>query len=100
MSKSILQQDMECCFLCGQPAGWNDPLDKHHVFGGALRKKSEKDGLWVRIHHYRCHECGPKSVHQCAAVREKLQAEAQRAWMEERGASVEDFRAEYYKSYI
>ena len=100
MSRSILQQDPERCWLCGKPAEWNDPLDKHHVFGGALRKKSERDGLWVKLHHYRCHEDGPQSVHRCAEIRRQLQAAAQRAWMKERNAGVEEFRAQYYKSYL
>ena len=100
MSKSILQQDLGRCWLCGEPAAWNDPLDKHHVFGGALRRKSERDGLWVKLHHYRCHEDGPRSVHRCAAIRRQLQEAAQRAWMKERGAGEEAFRAAYYKSYI
>lgn len=100
MSKSILQQDLGRCWLCGEPAAWNDPLDKHHVFGGALRRKSERDGLWVKLHHYRCHEDGPRSVHRCAAIRRQLQAAAQREWMKERGSGEEAFRAAYYKSYI
>lgn len=29
------------CWLCGRN-GTAEPLDKHHIFGGAYRKKSEK----------------------------------------------------------
>ena len=32
------------CWLCGRN-GTAEPLDKHHIFGGAYRKKSEKYGL-------------------------------------------------------
>ena len=47
MSKSILQEDDEICFLCG---GWG-ACEWHHIFGGANRKLSEKYGLKVRVHH-------------------------------------------------
>lgn len=50
------------CWLCGRN-GTAEPLDKHHIFGGAYRKKSEKYGLTV----YLCHECvaasGRKRLH-------------------------------------
>ena len=35
MKKSILQSDTERCFICRDYAR-GDPLDRHHVFGGAL----------------------------------------------------------------
>ena len=36
------------CFLCGCQA-----TDRHHIFGGANRPKSEKDGLVVML----CRKC-------------------------------------------
>lgn len=49
MSKSIMQEDREHCYLCGRPA-----TETHHVLGGiANRKLSEKYGLTVRL----CHNC-------------------------------------------
>ncbi|MBQ7534111.1 MAG: hypothetical protein IJT43_00650, partial [Stomatobaculum sp.] len=53
----------ECCFLCGRN-GMDDPLDTHHIFNGASRKKSEAYGLTVRLCHGRCHQNGPDSVHR------------------------------------
>lgn len=100
MSKSLLQGDPRRCWLCGGAARWDDPLDKHHIFGGAMRKKSERDGLWVMLHHRRCHEDGPESAHRSAQVRGRLQAEGQRAWMEVHGAGADEFRAQYHKSYL
>ena len=100
MSKSLLQRDMGRCWLCGEPAGWDDPLDKHHIFGGAMRRKSEGDGLWVMLHHSKCHEDGPESAHRSAETRGRLQAEGQRAWMRAHGTDEDGFRAEYHKSYI
>ena len=36
------------CYICGKPA-----CERHHIFGGANRPKSEKYGLVVRL----CREC-------------------------------------------
>lgn len=99
MAESILQEDQTRCYLCGRRGGW-DPLDKHHVFGGSLRKKSGKYGLVVYLCHDSCHIFGPDSAHQSRATAEILHARAQRAAMERYGWTVEDFRREFYKNYI
>lgn len=99
MKQSILQADREVCYLCGRPAGY-DPLDRHHVFGGALRKKSEKYGLVVYLHHDSCHIFGPQSAHRNAETALYLHQQAQRAAMERYGWTVEDFRREFYKNYL
>ena len=49
------------CWLCGRN-GTAEPLDKHHIFGGAYRKKSEKYGLTVYLCHGSCHIFGEKAV--------------------------------------
>lgn len=100
MAKSIIQTDEGRCYLCGRPAAYNDPLDKHHVFGGALRKKSEKYGLTVPLHHFACHIFGPQAVHVNVHNAEALKMAAQRAAMERYGWTVEDFRREFYKNYL
>ena len=42
----IPAKDMpRACWLCGRN-GASDPLDAHHIFGGANRKLSEKYGRW------------------------------------------------------
>lgn len=96
---SILQKDKTKCFICKQNA-CGDPLDKHHCFPGALRSKSEKYGLTVYIHHSKCHIFGENAVHRNAETNHKLQAYAQKKAMEHYGWTVEDFRKEFYKSYI
>ena len=58
MSKSILQEDNEICFLCGR---WG-ASEWHHIFGGANRKLSEQYGLKVRLDH-NCHNEPPNGVH-------------------------------------
>ena len=100
MAKSILQQDKERCYLCGGVPTFYDPLDKHHIFGGALRNKSERYGLTVYLHHNKCHIFGAEAVHVNAENNRALQAEAQKAAMVRYGWSVEDFRREFYKNYL
>ena len=96
---SIIQKDKTRCFLCGM-IGYVEPLDKHHVFGGALRKKSERYGLTVYLHHDRCHIFGENAVHKNARINRKLQAFAQKKAMEHYGMTIEDFIKEFYKNYL
>ena len=56
---SIVTFDTNCCFLCG---GQDEKLDRHECFGGAMREKSKRLGLWVPLCHNRCHEYGPNAV--------------------------------------
>ena len=75
-------------------------VERHHVFGGALRKKSEEYGLTVYLHHSRCHIFGENSVHKNARINRKLQAFAQEKAMEHYGWDVERFIKEFYKNYL
>lgn len=59
------------CWLCGRN-GTAEPLDKHHIFGGAYRKKSEKYGLTVYLCHGSCHIFGEKAVHSCRETMDEL----------------------------
>lgn len=99
MNKSIMQPSPGTCYLCGRPRG-QDPLDKHHVFGGGLRKKSEKYGLFVWLHHHSCHIFGPESAHQSKETADRLHKDGQKAAMERYGWTEEDFRREFYKNYL
>ena len=97
--ESIIQKDKTKCFICKQnPCG--DPLDKHHIFGAALRSKSERYGLTVYIHHNKCHIFGENAVHANAQVNRKLQAFAQKKAMKHYNWTVEDFRKEFYRNYL
>lgn len=98
-AKSIIQTDKETCFLCGKyPCG--DPLDKHHIWGGALRNKSEKYGLTVYLHHNKCHIFGKYSVHQNAEISNKLKRIAQQKAMQHYGWDIEQFREIFGKNYL
>lgn len=83
------------CFLCG----CYGPVERHHIFGGALRKKSEKYGLVVGLCHW-CHNEPPEGVHHNAAAMQRLHEYGQRKAMKEQGWTVEDFRREFYKNYL
>lgn len=87
------------CYLCGRN-GSADPLDKHHIFGGPNRSKSEKYGLYVYLCHSECHIFGKHAVHNDAEVMQQLRDYGQRKAMKENGWSIEDFRAVFGTNYI
>lgn len=78
------------CELCGARAS-----ETHHIFNGALRKKSEEYGATIRL----CRECHD-AIHKNDAFRENLKAQYQQKIMDEQGWSIEDFRKVFYKSYL
>lgn len=91
--------EIRTCFLCGRN-GCGDPLDKHHIFGGAFRKKSEKYGLTVDLCHCRCHENGKEAVHRNADTMQQLHEYGQRKVMEEQNWTTDDFIREFGRNYI
>lgn len=91
--------DERKCFLCGRN-GSSDKLDRHHIFGGANRKKSEKYSLVVDLCHYNCHIFGDNAVHRNKENRLKVQRWGQKKVMEEQGWTIEDFIKEFGKNYL
>lgn len=87
------------CWLCGRN-GVADPLDKHHIFGGAYRSKSDKLGLTVYLCHHDCHIFGPDAVHRNAETMQRLHEYGQRLAMEHFGWTEDEFRNEFGKSYL
>ena len=67
MSKSIITDNMEKCFLCGSYYH----IEKHHIFGGSNRKFSEKYGLYVPLCHW-CHNEPPNGAHFNKEVMDEL----------------------------
>lgn len=96
--KSIIQENKNVCYLCGRSG--SEPLDCHHVFGGASRKKSEQYGLKVYLHHYSCHIFGAGAVHANGEVNRKLKADIQRKAMRYYGWSIEEFIRMFGKNYL
>lgn len=92
-------QDEKICFRCGEN-GAEDPLEKHHIFGAAYRKKCEKYGLTVHLCGEKCHRNGKESVHQNAETALLIKQYGQSKVMREQGWSLERFRAEFGKNYL
>ena len=90
---------MRECWLCGAN-GATDPLDRHHIFGGPYRKKSEKYGLVVYLCHSRCHIFGKNSAHKSRDTARELHKHGQLEAMKKNGWSVEQFIQEFGKSYL
>ena len=87
------------CWLCGRN-GAADPLDKHHIFGGANRNKSEKYGLVVYLCHNDCHIFGPEAAHNNADTMQKLHEYGQKKAMKEQGMTVDQFIKTFGKNYL
>ena len=87
------------CWLCGRRGG-QDPLDRHHIFGAAYRKKSEKYGLVVMLCHNRCHIFGRDAAHQSAETMQLLHEYGQRKAMEEQGWDTSRFIREFGRNYL
>lgn len=86
---------MRYCVLCGS----NQHIERHHIFGGALRKKSEKYGLVVDLCHS-CHNEPPNGVHHNANQMLKLHRYGQLKAMKENNWNIEKFRKEFRKNYL
>lgn len=93
MSKSIMQQDDEKCYLCGG----HGATEWHHIFGAANRKKSEHYGLKVRLHHD-CHNEPPNGVHFNREAMDYLHQAGQHAFQE--NYPEKDFREEFGRNYL
>ena len=94
MSKSLLGND-RICFVCGTTFN----LHKHHIFGGANRSRSEKDGCWC----YLCtshHNMSDKGVHFNKELDTRLKQICQTAWEITYGKSDLDFIKEYGRNYL
>ena len=90
---------MRRCWLCGRN-GSGDPLDRHHIFGGPFREKSEKYGLVVYLCHYRCHIFGPEAVHNNRETSLHLKKWGQAQAMTRYNWTKEDFIREFGKNYL
>ena len=87
------------CFLCGRN-GAQDPLERHHIFGGAYRGKSEKYGAVVWLCGDRCHRNGKSAVHRNGDQMRRLRRYGQLTIMNNEGWTESDFRCEFGKSYL
>ena len=80
----------DLCYLCGGRA-----TDRHHIYNGAMRKKSEQYGAVINV----CRECHDL-IHKDYALRENLKAEFQHRIMQNFNLTIEEFRAIFKKNYV
>ncbi|NCC83652.1 MAG: hypothetical protein EOM03_05940 [Clostridia bacterium] len=83
------------CEICGK----RGPVEKHHVWGGALRKKSEEYGATAML----CvedHREGKNAVHKSGEAARVLKAKTQARIMREQGWTIERFIREFGKNYV
>ena len=87
------------CWLCGAN-GSADPLDKHHIFNGPYRAKSDQYGLTVYLCHANCHIFGVNAAHVNPYTRRMLQQWGQRKAMADNNWTVAQFAAEFGRDYL
>ena len=96
MAKSILQSGRYCILTLDDRTIY---LDKHHVFGGSNRDRSERMGLWIYVRKD-LHNVSRESIHQNAELNRTIKKWAQRKCMEHYDMSIDDFIREFGKNYI
>ena len=92
MNKSIIHNNEEYCYVCGQFIYGNK--DKHHIFNGPYRSKSEDDGLYIYCHRV-CHEW----LHRHPISNRTYKLRGQKIWMLHYKKSLEEFIERYGKNY-
>ena len=83
------------CFLCEREG----TIERHHIFGGPFRSKSNRMGLVVDLCHY-CHNEPPYGAHHCRQTADRLHRYGQRKAMIENGWDIDDFVREFGKNYL
>lgn len=83
------------CFLCGRSGS----IERHHLFGGAYRKKADRLGLVVDLCH-ECHNEPPYGAHHNKDTMRQLKQYGQKKAMLEQGWSVDEFIKQFGKNYL
>ena len=90
---SVFTDDMDHCCFTGTA-----PVERHHIFGGANRKNSEKYGVVVPLRPD-LHPNGVYAGHSAKLIDVKLKTMAQEYFERECGTR-DDFRRIFGKSYL
>lgn len=90
---SVFTDDMDHCMFTGCA-----PVERHHIYGGAYKKQSEKRGFIAPLRPD-LHPNGVFAGKDAKAVDLALKTKAQ-AYYEEHYGTREDFRREFGKSYL
>ena len=90
---SVFTDDLDHCMFTG-----NAPVERHHIFGGANRKRSEQYGFIAPLRPD-LHPNGVFAGKEAKSVDTKLKAMAQEYYEEHYGTR-EQFIKEFGKSYL
>lgn len=90
---SVFTDDMDHCYFTGTA-----PVERHHIFGGANRKNSEKYGFVVPLRPD-LHPNGVYAGQSAKLIDVKLKTMAQEYFEREYGTR-DDFRRIFGKSYL
>ena len=74
-------------------------LHLHHILGGANRKFSDEDGLFVYLPP-ELHNMSDKGIHFDKEFMDYAHKVGQKAWMEHYNKTTEDFIKRYGKNYL
>lgn len=88
--KSVLQATTSECYVCHQKG----TLHPHHIFNGALKKKSEKYGFIIYVHDIPCH----RKIHDIPNEAIKYKKIAQKKFEEQH--TRDEFIKEFKKNYL
>lgn len=80
----------DLCYLCGGRA-----TDRHHIYNGAMRSKSEQYGAVIKV----CRDCH-EEIHHKHELREELKKEFQHRIMQNYNLTIDEFRAIFKKNYV
>lgn len=87
--------DIGECYCCGR----FDRLERHHIFGGINRSRSEEDGLCVMLCHI-CHNEPPYGAHHNREISNWLHRLGQQYAEQELGMTREQFMRRYGQNYL
>lgn len=90
---SVFTDDMDHCIFTGM-----SPVERHHIFGGSNRSKSEKYGFVVPLRPD-LHPNGVFAGKDARTIDKRLKEMAQTYWEQHIG-SRDQFREEFGKSYL
>ena len=91
--KSVFTDDMDHCYFTGTA-----PVERHHIYGGANRARSEKYGYIIPLAPH-LHPNGVSAGKNAREIDLHLKQMAQRHY-EERHGTREDFIKEFGKSWL
>lgn len=93
--KESLISNEKKCFVCEMTIG----LHRHHIFGAANRKISDKQGCWVYLCGYH-HNLSNQGVHNNRELDLKIKELCQERWEMINNANHDEFRRIFGRSYL